>query len=73
MSTYKLLIDGKQVDGASSLEVINPATGKVLETAPKADEAQLNKAVAAAKSLPSLVRLELRRARSQAECPGGRP
>lgn len=33
-----LLIDGKLVDGASSLEVINPATGKVLATAPKADE-----------------------------------
>jgi len=49
LSTYKLLIDGKLVDGASSLEVINPATGKVLETASKADEAQLNEAVAVAK------------------------
>lgn len=49
MSTFKLLIDGKLVDGASGLEVVNPATGKVLETAPKADEAQLDQAVAAAK------------------------
>src|SRR6267142_5472275 len=49
MSTFKLLIDGKLVDGASSLDVINPATGKVLETSPKADRAQLDEAVAAAK------------------------
>jgi acyl-CoA reductase-like NAD-dependent aldehyde dehydrogenase len=30
---YKLLIDGKLVDGASTLEVVNPATGKVLRHA----------------------------------------
>lgn len=46
---YKLLIDGKMVDGAQTLDVFNPATGSVLEKAPRADEAQLNAAVAAAR------------------------
>ena len=49
MSSYKLLIDGQLVDGAATLEVINPAEGKVLAVAPRADVAQLNQAVAAAK------------------------
>jgi len=47
---YKLLIDGLLVDGARTLDVINPATGAVLEVCPRADEAQLNQAVAAAKA-----------------------
>jgi acyl-CoA reductase-like NAD-dependent aldehyde dehydrogenase len=47
---YKLLINGKLVDGAKTLEVFNPATGGVLETCPRADEAQLDEAVAAAKA-----------------------
>jgi acyl-CoA reductase-like NAD-dependent aldehyde dehydrogenase len=49
VSSYKLLIDGQLVDGAATLEVINPAEGKVLAVAPRADVAQLNQAVAAAK------------------------
>lgn len=47
---YKLLINGKLVDGATTLEVINPATGQVFETCARANEAQLNEAVAAAKA-----------------------
>ncbi len=47
---YKLLIGGRLVDGASTLEVINPATGAVLEVCPRCDEAQLDEAVAAAKA-----------------------
>jgi acyl-CoA reductase-like NAD-dependent aldehyde dehydrogenase len=47
---YKMLIDGELVDGALTLDVVNPATGAVAETIPRADEAQLNKAVAAAKA-----------------------
>lgn len=47
---YKMLIDGKLVDGATTLDVFNPATGGVLATCPRADEAQLNAAVAAAKA-----------------------
>jgi acyl-CoA reductase-like NAD-dependent aldehyde dehydrogenase len=47
--SYQLLIDGNLVAGAKSLDVINPATGKVLATAPRADEAQANQAVAAAR------------------------
>ncbi len=46
----KLLIDGKLVDGAREIDVINPATGKTLATCACADEAQLNQAVAAAKA-----------------------
>lgn len=46
---YKLLIDGKLVDGASTLEVIEPATGQVFERCARADEAQLEQAIAAAK------------------------
>ena len=47
---YKMLIGGKLVDGATTMEVMNPATGAVLDTCPRANEAQLNEAVAAAKA-----------------------
>ncbi len=50
MSDYKLVIGGKLVDGASSMEVINPATGKLLANSPRADAQQANEAVAAAKA-----------------------
>lgn len=46
---YRLLIDGELVDGAGTLAVINPATGKILADAPRADAVQLNAAIAAAK------------------------
>jgi len=49
-SGFKLLIDGRLVEGASTLDVINPATGKTLTVSPRADWAQLGQAVAAAKS-----------------------
>ena len=48
--TYKMLINGELIDGATTLDVVNPATGAVFETCPRADEAQLNEAVAAAKA-----------------------
>lgn len=51
---YRLLIDGELVDGASSFDVINPANEQVVARAPKADLAQLNAAVAAARrALPA--------------------
>lgn len=50
MSEYKLLIGGKLVDGASTMEVLNPATEKVLAICPRGSEAQLDQAVAAAKA-----------------------
>jgi acyl-CoA reductase-like NAD-dependent aldehyde dehydrogenase len=50
MSEYKLLIGGKLVAGASTMDVINPATEEVLAKCPRADVAQLNEAVAAAKA-----------------------
>ena len=50
MREFKLLIDGKLVSGAARLDVINPATEEVLTEAPRADRAQLNEAIAAAKA-----------------------
>jgi len=47
---FRLLIDGRLVPGASRMDVINPATGKPLVQCPRADVAQLNDAVAAAKA-----------------------
>lgn len=47
---YKLLIGGNLVDGDSTMDVINPATEAVFTQAPRASEAQLNDAVAAAKA-----------------------
>jgi acyl-CoA reductase-like NAD-dependent aldehyde dehydrogenase len=48
--TYKMLINGRLEDGASTMDVINPATEEVLSKCPRADKAQLDKAVAAAKA-----------------------
>jgi acyl-CoA reductase-like NAD-dependent aldehyde dehydrogenase len=50
VSEFRLLIGGKLVEGAGTLDVINPATGRALATAPRADRAQLERAVAAAKT-----------------------
>src|SRR5262249_50709313 len=47
---FRLLIGGKLVEGAGTLDVINPATGRVLTTAPRADRGQLEQAVSAAKT-----------------------
>ena len=49
MSTYRLLIDGALVQGASVMDVVNPATEEKLADCPRASEEQLNFAVAAAK------------------------
>src|SRR5215475_139230 len=49
-SNFKLLIDGMLVEGAGTLDVINPATGRILTAAPRADRAQFDQAVAAAKT-----------------------
>ena len=46
---YKMLIDGKLVDGVATLDVVNPATAMVFATCARADAAQLDLAVAAAK------------------------
>src|SRR6185295_15962882 len=46
---FRLLIGGSLVAGAGALEVINPATGRALTSSPRADRAQLDQAVAAAK------------------------
>ena len=50
MSDYQLLINGQMVDGATTMAVVNPATEETLADCPRADEGQLNQAVAAAKA-----------------------
>lgn len=47
--SFRLLIDGALVDGAGSIEVINPATARPFAMAPRADADQLNQAVDAAR------------------------
>lgn len=47
---FKLLVNGQLVDGASRFDVVNPATGEAFAQCPKADEALLEQAVAAAKA-----------------------
>ena len=50
MNDFRLLINGELVKGAGTLNVINPATGRTLTAAPRADRAQLEQAVTAAKA-----------------------
>lgn len=50
MSDFHLLIDGNLVKGDLSMPILNPATEDVLAQCPRASEAQLNAAVAAAKA-----------------------
>ena len=50
VGAFQLLIGGKLVPGASTFDVINPATETVLASCPRADVAQANQAVAAAKA-----------------------
>ncbi len=50
MKDFKLLINGVLTEGASEMNVLNPATEDVLAVCPRSDEAQLNEAVAAAKA-----------------------
>ncbi len=49
MKPFRLLIDGALVEGAATAEVVNPATGRPFATAPRADAAQLEQALTAAK------------------------
>ena len=46
---FRMLIDGELVEGATSFDVINPATGSSFAHCPKADRALIDRAVAAAK------------------------
>lgn len=50
MSDYRLLINGELVPGEETMDVVNPATEEVLAACPRASEAQLDQAVAAAKA-----------------------
>lgn len=47
---FRLLINGKLVDGASAMDVVNPATGASFATCARADRNQLDAAVASAKA-----------------------
>jgi acyl-CoA reductase-like NAD-dependent aldehyde dehydrogenase len=50
MTDFNLLIDGKMVPGDLKMPVLNPATEEVLAQCPRASNAQLDTAVAAAKA-----------------------
>ncbi|GHF10943.1 aldehyde dehydrogenase [Kordiimonas sediminis] len=50
MSDYKLWIDGKATEGASNLDVVNPATEKVFASIARSDTALADKAIASAKA-----------------------
>ena len=50
MTDFRLLIDGNMVDGAETLDVVNPATGQVIAKVPRATSEQAKQAIAAAKS-----------------------
>jgi acyl-CoA reductase-like NAD-dependent aldehyde dehydrogenase len=47
---FSLMINGRPTPGVLTLDVINPATGKLLTRCARADKAQLDEAVAAAKA-----------------------
>lgn len=49
-SDFTLTIGGRSVPGAATMDVVNPATGDVFAQAPDASPAQLDEAVAAARS-----------------------
>ena len=46
---YYMTIDGKPVAGASTIDVVNPATGEVFATAPDCSPEQLDQAVASSR------------------------
>lgn len=48
--SFKLLINGKLVDGPDTLDVVNPATGAIFATCARAGTAEVEAAVAAAKA-----------------------
>uniref|UniRef100_B0T6F8 Aldehyde dehydrogenase n=1 Tax=Caulobacter sp. (strain K31) TaxID=366602 RepID=B0T6F8_CAUSK len=50
MSPFHLIIDGRRVAGDGLIDVVNPATEEVLVAAPRASRAQLEQAVAAART-----------------------
>jgi len=50
MAEYKLLIDGRLVDGAAVMDVLNPATEEVLARCPRGSAEQLDEAIAAAQA-----------------------
>jgi acyl-CoA reductase-like NAD-dependent aldehyde dehydrogenase len=63
---FHLLIDGRLTPGATTMEVINPATGRSFATCPRADVKQLEAAVKAAKTaFPAWSRLGLEARRAK--------
>ena len=50
MTDFNLLIDGRLIPGDLTMPVLNPATEEVLAQCPRASNAQLDTAVAAAKA-----------------------
>lgn len=66
MTSFDLVINGQMVPGASTLDVINPATGEVFASCARADIPQLNAAVSAAReAFPAWAALSLADRRSR--------
>jgi acyl-CoA reductase-like NAD-dependent aldehyde dehydrogenase len=60
MKEFNLLINGRLIPGALTMNVVNPATGEAFATSPRADAKQLDAAVQAAKSaFPAWSRLTI--------------
>jgi len=60
VTEYKLLIDGRLVDGAAVMDVLNPATETVVAQCPRASAEQLDEAVTAAKAaFPAWARIPI--------------
>lgn len=69
MSEFNLIIDGRAVPGAQTMNVLNPASGEILTSCARADARQLDAAVQAAKAaFPAWSRLstDARRAKIMA-------
>ena len=73
MKEFNLLINGRLIPGALTMNVINPATGEAFASSPRADAEQLDAAVQAAKAaFPAWSRLNVaaRRAKIMAIADG---
>ncbi len=67
MKPFHLIINGRSVPGALAMDVINPATGDVLTSCPRADAKQLDTA-----ALGKRPRAAFPRGLSRASPPAGR-
>lgn len=68
---YKNLINGELVDNGQWIDVVNPATEQVIGQVPDCGQADLDKAVAAARRIPDVEENQRRRT-PRVVCENGR-